>query len=197
MNKDRRSASAFLLALNKHSSWANAWVSQASSLLFRERSSSVAFAFSVKSKHLCALGKRTMTDRSPEVIWALTKRFNCNKTRWMGKDWTTSPFSVDGRHNASQAANTIGISVRKDSAKTNFRRTFTLNLKHKAKNGIAKRKTGSQGNPATSTIDIREPTKAAKAIQSCLFLSDQDKNAALRKLGRAAASTRSAVKGSK
>ena len=46
-----------------------------------------------------------MCERSTELLWGLTKKFNCNKTRWMGKDWTWSPFSMDGRYNASSMAN--------------------------------------------------------------------------------------------
>ena len=136
-----------------------------------------------------------MTERSPEVIWGLTKRFNCQKTKWMGKNWTYSPFSTDGRMNASQAANTVGVSVRKDKTSKNFRRTFTITLKKSAKSGIKKTKKNSQGNPAVSAIDIREPNKAAKAIQALPFISDVDKKIALRKLGRLVASTGSAAKG--
>merc|ERR1719433_340131 len=106
-----------------------------------------------------------MTDRSPEVIWGLTKRFNCNKTKFMGKAWTTSVFSNTCRHCASEAANTIGISVRKTKTDKNFKRTFTMTLKHKARHGIAK---------------IKKKQR---------FLSEADRNAALRKLAKLADST--------
>ena len=113
----------------------------------------------------------------------------------MGKDWSWSPFSLDGFHCASQMDNQVGVSVRQDKTKKNFRRTFTVTLKKAGKNGIAKRKTNSQGNPATAIVDIREPNKAAKAIEAIKFLSDAEKKQALRKLARATASTRSAVRG--
>jgi len=135
-----------------------------------------------------------MTDRSAEVIWGLTKRFNCNKTRWNGKDWTWSPFSTNGFHNASESANVVGVSVRKDKTSKNFRRTFTMTLKHKAKNGIAKRKTKSQANPAISALPTRATSKVAKSIQALNFIDAKQKNAVLRKLARAAGSTRSKVR---
>ena len=131
-----------------------------------------------------------MTDRSPEVMWALTKRFNANKTKFMGKHWTTSVFSNTGRHCASEAANTIGISVRKTKTDKNFKRTFTMTLKHKARHGIAKVKKGSQRNPAVSVQDIgRDPNHAAKIIKKQRFLSEADRSAALRKLAKLADST--------
>ena len=137
-----------------------------------------------------------MTDRSPEVVWGLTKRFNCFKTKWMGKHWSHSPFSVNGFHNASQADNTIGVTVDQKKTTNNFRRTFTMSLKHKAKNGIAKRHVVSQSNPAISVMSCGTgPNKVAKAIQAQKFISDQDKKAALRKLYRLNKSTRAQVKG--
>ena len=139
-----------------------------------------------------------MTDRSQDEIWGLTKRFSCFKTKWNQKHWSYSPFSADGRHNAQQAANTLGVTVRKDKTDKNFRRTFTMTLKHQGKNGIAKRKTGSKGNPATSVLDIgRSPSHAAAIIRKQPFISDADKKVALRRLGKLARSTRSAVKGGK
>lgn len=131
-----------------------------------------------------------MTDRSQDIIWGVTKRFNCNKTRWNGKDWTYSPFSVDGKLNAGQADNTIGITVKKTKTNKNFKRTFTMTLKHQQKNGIAKRKPGSQANASTTVQDIgRDVHHAAKIINKQRFISDTDKKAALRKLFKLAKST--------
>ena len=70
-----------------------------------------------------------------------------------------------------------------------------MTLKHKQRNGIAKTRKNSQASPAVSTIQIREANRAAKAIQSVKFVNDNEKKAALRKLARAAASTRSKVRG--
>lgn len=104
-------------------------------------------------------------DRSPEVIWGLTKRFNCYKTKFMGKHWSYSPFSMDGRHNAQQAANTLGVNVRQEKTTKGTKRTFTMTLKKAQKNGISKTKTGSQANPSTTVMDIgRCPNRAAQAI---------------------------------
>mmetsp|Transcript_19539 Transcript_19539/g.24156 ORF Transcript_19539/g.24156 Transcript_19539/m.24156 type:complete len:117 (-) Transcript_19539:259-609(-) len=111
----------------------------------------------------------------------------------MGKDWTWSPFSTDGRFNASQAAKQLGVSVRQDKTSKNFKRTFTMTLKRNQKNGISKRKQSS--NPAVGVSDIREVNRAAKAIQAVKFVNDNDKKAALRKLARACASTKSQVRG--
>ena len=135
-----------------------------------------------------------MTDRSNDVIWGITKRFNCNKTKWNGKNWTHSPFSTNGMMNAGQMSNTIGISVRKDKTEKNFKRTFTMTLKKPAKNGISKRKTKSQSNPAVSVQDIgRDVHHAAKIIKKQRFISDADKKQALRKLFKLARSTRAAT----
>lgn len=123
-------------------------------------------------------------------MWGLTKRFNCFKTKWNGKHWSTSPFSMNGLFNASQAANTIGVTVRKDKTEKNFKRTFTMTLKHSAKNGIKKNKKASQSNPAISSLDIgRAPARAAKAIQAQRPVTPAQKTAALRKLAALANST--------
>ena len=133
-------------------------------------------------------------DRSPEVLYALTKRFNAQKTKWAGKNWTYSPFSTNGMANASQAANTVGISVARDGKKDGnkySKRTFIMTLKKSGKNGIKKTKKNSQGNPAVTVESIgRDPHHAAKIIKKQIFLSDNDKNIALRKLYALARSTR-------
>ena len=134
-----------------------------------------------------------MTERSTQELWGLTKRFNSQKTRWMGKDWTWSPFSTDGRFNASQMANQVGVSVRKDKTDKNFRRTFTLTQKRLQKNGIKKNKQSS--NPAVGVSDIREVNRAAKAVKAVAILSERRRSAALRKLARACASTKAQVRG--
>ena len=137
-----------------------------------------------------------MTDRSQDIIWGITKRLNCHKTKWNGKHWTYSPFSSNGMLNAGQAGNTLGITVRKDSTAKNFKRTFTMTAKHAGKNGIAKRLYGSQSNPSTTVQDIgRDVHHAAKIIQKQRFLGDNAKKQALRRLAKLARSTRSACKG--
>ena len=126
-----------------------------------------------------------MVDRSPELIWGLTKKFNAEKKRWMGKDWTTSVFSTNGMHNASQSANILGISGRKEKTEKGAKKVFTLTLKHKAKTGIQKRKVKSASNPATSVQDLRRDVNgAAKAIQGVTLASEAEKKAALRKLAK-------------
>ena len=106
-----------------------------------------------------------MSDRSTEVIWGLTKRFNAQTTKWMGKHWSYSPFSSNGFSNASQSANTIGIAVAKVATPKNFKRTFTMSLKKDGKNGIKKNKKASQGNPATSEMKLgSDANHSAKAI---------------------------------
>jgi hypothetical protein len=123
-------------------------------------------------------------------MWGLTKRFNCFKTKFMGKHWSHSPFATNGMHNASQAANTIGITVRKDKTDKNFKRTFTMTLKHKAQHGIKKVKKNSQSNPAVSVMDVgRSPKHAAKVIQAQRPVTSAQKLNALRKLAALARST--------
>ena len=135
-----------------------------------------------------------MTDRSNDIIWGITKRFDSATTKWNGKNWTHCPFSNNGMFNAGQMSNTIGISVRKDKTEKNFKRTFTMTLKHSAKNGISKRKPKSQSNPAVSVQDIgRDVHHAAKIIKKQRFVSDADKKQALRRLQKLARSTRAAA----
>ena len=70
-----------------------------------------------------------------------------------------------------------------------------MTLKHKAKNGISKRKANSAGNPAVSVQDIgRSPGRAARIIQKQPFISDADKKVALRRLAALANSTRRPAK---
>ena len=136
------------------------------------------------------LGKRTMTDRSPELIWALTKKNSQYRRKWMGKDWSVSPWSMDGRWNAKNEGNTIGVEVRKDSTDKNFKRTFTMSLKSSHKNGISKNKKNSQSSPAWSSMDIgRSPARAAKAVNAQRPVTPAQKKAALRKLAALARST--------
>ena len=114
----------------------------------------------------------------------------------MGKDWSYSPFSMNGFHCAKQAGNTIGITAKKEKTAKHFKRTFTMTLKHASKNGIKKNKAKkSQSNPAVSTIHIgRDPHHAAKIIKKQRPITDSQKKVALQKLGKLAASTRSAVR---
>ena len=135
-----------------------------------------------------------MTSRSADELWGLTKRWNSQKTRWNQRDWTWSPFSTDGRFNASQNANQVGVSVRQDKTDKNFRRTFVLTSKRLQKNGISKRK--QESNPAVGVSEIREVNRAAKAVKAVAFVNDKRKNRLLRKLSRACASTRSQVRSS-
>merc|ERR1719361_1533710 len=108
-----------------------------------------------------------MTDRSSELIWALTKKNSQYRRKWMGKDWSVYPWSMDGKWNAKNEGNTIGVEVRKDSTDKNFKRTFTMSLKSSHKNGISKNKKNSQSSPAWSSMDIgRSPARAAKAVNA-------------------------------
>ena len=123
-------------------------------------------------------------DRSPEVMWALTKKSNNQLVKFQGRHWTKSPFSMSGRWNASEAAKTVGVSGRKEGNKT----IYTLSLKTKSKNGISKRaQAGSQRQPGSSVCDIRcGRGRAAKAIQSLTYQNSRDKTLALSKLRRLA-----------
>ena len=98
-------------------------------------------------------------------MWGLTKRFSQYKTKWNGKDYSYSPFSTDGRHNASQSANTMGVGVKRTKTDKGSKRTFTMTLKKKQKNGIQKTKTGRQGNAAVAVMTLAAcPNRAARTI---------------------------------
>ena len=123
---------------------------------------------------------------SPDVMWMLTKKWNSQKVRFNFNDWTKSPFSHNGFHNASQAANTVGVGGTKElTDKKNVRRVFTLTLKHKRVNGISKRKPNSQRKPAYSVHEVRnEVNRCAKVIKNMSWQDDKEKTSALRRLAR-------------
>ena len=131
-----------------------------------------------------------MTDRSQDIIWGITKRFDSAKTKWNGKNWTHCPFSSNGMYNAGQMSNAIGISVKKDKTAKNFKRTFIMTIKTQQKNNISKRKPKSMANPAISSQELgRDVHHAAAIIQKQRFLSDADRKTALRRLFKLAKST--------
>ena len=103
---------------------------------------------------------------SPDVMWMLTKKWNAQKVRFNFNDWSKSPFSLTGFHNASQAANTVGVGGKKElTDKKTVRRIFSLTLKHKRVNGISKRKPASQRKPSYSVHEVRnEVNRTAKVI---------------------------------
>ena len=123
---------------------------------------------------------------SPDVMWMLTKKWNAQKVRFNFNDWSKSPFSLTGFHNASQAANTVGVGGKKElTDKKTVRRIFSLTLKHKRVNGISKRKPASQRKPSYSVHEVRnEVNRTAKVIQSLSWNDDREKKMALRRLAR-------------
>ena len=143
------------------------------------------------------VGKRTMTDRSPEVVWALTKKRSALKSRWMRKDWSHSPWSMNGKWNASGESNTIGVTVRKEKTEKGSRRTFVMSTKHSQKNGISKNKgKASQSSHGCSSMDIgRAPARAAKAINAQRAPTPAQKKACLIKLEKLSRSTNPQSKG--
>lgn len=111
-------------------------------------------------------------DRSPEVMWALTKKWNNQLVKFQGRHWTKSPYSISGKWNASEGARTVGLSgsrVTSDDKKT--KAVFALSLKTKSKNGIKKRAgAGSQRVSGSAVCDInRGRNRAAKAINSLTY----------------------------
>merc|ERR1712010_404484 len=69
---------------------------------------------------------------SQDIIWGMTKKWNSQMVKWNHNHWSKSPFSQTGFHNASQAANTLGVVGKKaKGSKDGVKRVFTLTLKHK------------------------------------------------------------------
>ena len=129
------------------------------------------------------------------VIWGLTKRHNSKLVKFNGNEWTHNPLSITGFHNASSSASTINVGAEHKKAKKNFRRVFTLNLKHKLGHGAKKAKSAtSQSRIAHTQIKLsKEVNRAAKVIQGLTFQNQNAKNHALRKLARQSAANRSHV----
>ena len=139
---------------------------------------------------------------SADVMWMLTKKWNSHMVKFnqnWGKKatWSKSPFSQSGFHNASSSANTIGVVGTKElNDKKNVRRVFTLTLKHKRRNGISKRKAGSQSKPCYSVHEVRrEVNHTAKTIQALSWADAQEKKRALQRLSRASRAMKSSIKG--
>merc|ERR1712151_832659 len=134
---------------------------------------------------------------SQDVIWGITKKRNAHLVKFNGNQWSKSPFSHTGFHNASQSANTVGLAGKKElNDKNNVRRVFTLTLKHKRRNGIAKRKAGSQSKPSYSVHDVRrEVNHTAKTIKALSWADALEKKRLLRRLARASESMPPTVKG--
>ena len=127
------------------------------------------------------------------VIWALTRKNNSQLVKFNGNEWTHNPLSNTGFHNASSSAGTIGVGAFHKKSKKNFRRVFTLTLKHKLGHGSKTAKSAkSQSHIATSQINLtKDVNKAAKVIQGLTFQNQKAKNGALRRLAKQSAANRS------
>ena len=127
------------------------------------------------------------------VIWALTKKHNSQLVKFNGNEWTHNPLSNTGFHNASSSASTINVGGFHKKSKKNFRRVFSLTLKHKLGHGAKSAKSAkSQSRINTSEIHLtKNATKAAKVIQGLTFQNQKAKNGALRRLARQSAVNRS------
>merc|ERR1712151_394857 len=134
---------------------------------------------------------------SQDVIWGITKKRNAHLVKFNGNQWSKSPFSHSGFHNASSSANTVGVVGKKElNDKKNVRRVFTLTLKHKRRNGIQKRKAASQSKPGYSVHDVRrEVNRAAKTIAGLSWADQKEKNSLLRRLAAASNAMRSTLPG--
>ena len=134
--------------------------------------------------------------QSQDVVWRLTKKFNCNLVKFNGNQWSKSPFSLSGFHNASESANTLGVTgIKEKTDKDTVKRVFALTLKHKRVNGISKRKAASQRKPAYSVHEVRnEVNHAAKTIKNLTWQNDKCKKLALRRLARASWSMQPSLK---
>lgn len=126
------------------------------------------------------------------VIWGLTKRHNSKLVKFNGNEWTHNPLSITGFHNASSSSSSINVGAEQKKTKKNFRRVFTLNLKHKLGHGAKSAKSAkSQSKIAHSHIHLsKEVNRAAKVIQGLTFQNQKEKNQALRKLARQHAANR-------
>ena len=134
--------------------------------------------------------------QSQDVVWRLTKKFNCNLVKFNGNQWSKSPFSLSGFHNATESANTLGVTgIKEKTDKDTVKRVFALTLKHKRVNGISKRKSASQRKPAYSVHEVRnEVNRAAKVIKNLTWQDDRCKKLALRRLARASHSMQPSLK---
>lgn len=136
-------------------------------------------------------------DRSPEVMWALTKKWNSQLVKFQGRHWTRSPCSMTGKWNASEASRTVGVAGAKVTKDGKTKAVYTVSLKTKSKNGIKKRAgAGSQRVAGGAVCEItRGRNRAAKAVQSLTYQNSRDKAAALNKIRRLGKSLGSGSKG--
>lgn len=133
---------------------------------------------------------------SQDLIWGMTKKRNAFLVKFNGNDWSKAPMAVSGFHNRTEAANTVGVTARKElNDKKNVRRVFTLTLKHKRVNGIQKRKVGSQRKPSYSVHEVRrEVNHTAKTINSLSWVDAKERRALLYRLARSSRAMKSTQK---
>ena len=129
------------------------------------------------------------------MIWGLTKKWNSKLVKFNGNQWSSSPFSLSGFHNASESASTVGIQAVKEKSKKAHRAVFRMHLKHKSISKSTKVHKGAR-KIASSVDDIKKGVNhAAKTINGLTFANASLKKRALRRLARASAANKSSVKG--
>ena len=140
------------------------------------------------------------------VIWGLTKKNNAFLKKFNGNQWSHSPLSVSGFHNASNSASTCSVqgvkkvqedkAAKKDDEKKNekSKKVFEIVMKHRMHHGrkVIKKNSTSQPDISRNTI-TKDVHRVAKVINGLTFQSDAHKKQLLKRLAKASHSLRSSV----
>lgn len=91
----------------------------------------------------------------------------------------------------------VGVQAKREKSKKNFKRVFSLLVKHKSHNKISKKKKNSTSGLLYTTNELRrEVHNAAKAINGSVA-SEKTKKLAIKRLHRLHKANRPQIKGAK
>ena len=124
----------------------------------------------------------------PCVIWALTRKNNCNLVKFNKNMWSNASTNATGFHNATQTASPVSVQASRVSTKKQWRRVFTLKQAHGQHNGAKKI---VKSGLTVSDIPCKEMKHARKGIAGMMHVNNKSKVLALRRLARCHAANRS------
>lgn len=132
------------------------------------------------------------------VIWGLTKNNNAFLKKFNHNDWSHSPLSKTGFHNASSTASNCSVQgakrvvVDKESKKEKTKQVFAIVTKHKMIHGKkAHKKNSNSGVLVNTDLVTKGVHRCAKLIANMPFANPRDKKIMLRRLAKQSAAQRS------
>ena len=126
------------------------------------------------------------------VVWQVIKKNNAFlvKRGRKGEQFTKDPLSITNRFNASDSGlsnyNAISIQGSTESAKTQSRRVFTVNIKHGGHHSAKK----TSGAVFSKTAVKKEVNRLAKVVNSLQGITEDKRQKLLHRVHRLHAGTR-------